>query len=77
MEIFVYNAGSSSRRLLDCIYKQNYGWEMAETLATNTNREETFLQTYFNGLAQSSFDKCKDVVVGCFIFKILNSMLSV
>jgi hypothetical protein len=34
---------------------------MADVLATN--REENFLQTYFNGLAQSSFDKCKDAVV--------------
>lgn len=34
---------------------------MADLLAT-TNREENFLQTYFNGLAQSSFDKCKDAV---------------
>lgn len=36
---------------------------MADILATNTCREENFLLTYFNGLAQSSFDKCKDTVV--------------
>jgi hypothetical protein len=35
--------------------------EMADVLTTS--REEIFLQTYFNGLAQSSFDKCKDAVV--------------
>ena len=34
--------------------------EMADVL---TSREEIFLQLYFNGLAQSSFDKCKDAVV--------------
>lgn len=29
----------------------------------STNREENFLQIYFNGLAQSGFDKCKEAVV--------------
>lgn len=34
----------------------------------STNREENFLQIYFNGLAQSGFDKCKEVVVSASIF---------
>ena len=49
--------------ILPTYLQTNYGLEMAAIVTTHTNREENFLQAYFNGLAQSSFDKCKDTVV--------------
>lgn len=36
---------------------------MADSFPNSTIKEENFLQSFFNGLAQSAFDKCKDAIV--------------
>jgi hypothetical protein len=60
-------------------------WSFANT-GSITFPDDSIQSTAFTGyatdnnatsIAQSSFDKCKDVVVGCLIFKILKSMLFV